>query len=52
MVVGIRAADLDRFIPNQRVSAQLRLPVKLDKVGLARLIHQTERMNAEPCIMR
>ena len=45
--VGIGAVDLHRFVPEHRLQAELRLPVKLDEGGAVFLIEQAEGVDAE-----
>ncbi|MNV14017.1 hypothetical protein D3C71_1046860 [compost metagenome] len=45
MEVRIRAIDLNRLVPGDRLKAELRLPVKLYKGGLVLAVDEAERMN-------
>ncbi len=45
--IRIGAVDLDRFVPEHRLQAELRLPVKLDEGGAVFLIEQAEGVDAE-----
>jgi hypothetical protein len=47
MKIGICAVDLDRFVPQHRLQAQFRLPVKLDERRFALRIDEPEGVDAE-----
>ena len=45
--VGIGAVDLDRFVPDHRLEAELGLPVELDEGGFAVGVDQAESVDAK-----
>ena len=47
MEVGILAGKLLRFVPDQRVDSEHRLPVELHEVRLARGVDESEGVDAE-----
>ena len=50
--VGVGAAELDRFVPHQRVRAGHRVPVELDEHRLAFGIYQPEGVHAKALHLR
>src|SRR4029077_17072554 len=47
MEIGIGTIDLDGFVPDDRLQAQLGLPVKFDECGLVLRVHKPKGMDAE-----
>src|SRR5580658_1749192 len=47
MKIGVRAVDLDRFVPDYRLHSQLRLPMELDERRFALGVDQAKGMDAE-----
>src|SRR5665213_986557 len=47
MKVGVGAGDLDRLVPNKRMRAGHRIPMKLDELRLAFVVYKPKSVHAE-----
>src|SRR5690606_2735783 len=47
MKIRISAVDLERFVPDNRLHAELGFPMKLNKLGFAFSVYKTEGVHAE-----